>query len=852
MLDSRTRVALLVLIVASRAVSLFAAEEQPKPPDVWARVQMLEPANQPWSLHIIVHPAHLKQTDILVGETVAEKAADLKPIAAAARSPWVNLTAALGKGTNSVRFLFEPKDAFAGAGVKASFSFATAAEDAAIARTITDHDTGNVISFRVPQDLVKDKQGLLSIREDTERRLREVKALNLPKGPLPQKIWCITGFRSNGQFYTDPAIAEMDFDIIRTLGMNGFWEQNGGQPGALQKMAAARGIDRTTVYWRAVESPPRDAELGGVRLDWAKLGAFMDDVYRRGIEGTRKAHPGGLPTTIADLMDEPAGQGFAGPEYQNEFHLYLQQHGLTPDFLGKKTWDEVQAPTFNWWTYFKTRDALDLKDLNVRRSWYWATRFWNHATARLYAMATRAVEKYAPGVGTRVNFGPPWWYDYGSLPRGIDAFEFGRLRGVSLNFNEDWVGNGNPRWPLEINTFLMDWGRGALRPQRPTSGCYITRDANRTAVKLRAFGALARECKIFDFYYYGPAYTFFDHWSDNASMVQGVGELTRDMGAVDDILWDGKAPAADVALLCSKSWPVWKQDDTEQAELMMVYLALLHAGIPVDIVSDEEVADGRFAAHGYKCLYVVNESIPAAAQEAIRRWVADGGRLWLEGWAGMRDEYNTPTDAWNEMLGVKQRSWEPTGDLARFGQEIKVDDWMRPLFGRACVFAPREGVEMPVATFSTEEGIETTRIRVPSGPYSLPAGKGTVHVVPSTAGKSYLDAHQKVDGQLAPAILYPDGKEREAIVRPALDSGVRPAATTSVSQILAWPLWTQHKGVVLIANFTGNPAEAVEVGFLLPRPVRAVRSLRHGDLKFDEATRCTLPVNEVTDILVVE
>ena len=27
----------------------------------------------------------------------------------------------------------------------------------------------------------------------------------------------------------------------------------------------------------------------------------------------------------------------------------------------------------------------------------------------------------------------------------------------------------------------------------------------------------------------GPSYTFFDHWSDNASMVQGVAELTRDI-----------------------------------------------------------------------------------------------------------------------------------------------------------------------------------------------------------------------------------------------------------------------------------------------------------------------------------
>ena len=53
----------------------------------------------------------------------------------------------------------------------------------------------------------------------------------------------------------------------------------------------------------------------------------------------------------------------------------------------------------------------------------------------------------------------------------------------------------------------------------------------------------------------------------------------------------------------------------------------------------------------YKVLYVVNESIPAAALAAIEKWVDRGGRLWASGWAGMKDEYNTPTDAWDSMLG---------------------------------------------------------------------------------------------------------------------------------------------------------------------------------------------------------
>jgi len=812
------------------------------PRGVFMRVTLLSPREVQWRMHIVVHQPGGKQADLFDGKHLAASA-DKAGWIQGQRSDWIDLTSLLGKGVPSVRFLFETEPALQGKGVEARFEVATAANDAAIVRSVTDHDTGPVIALRLPADLAADGKWLLSIREDTQRRLDEVKTLKLPPGPLPRNIWCLTGFRSNGQFYTDPAIAQMDFEIIKLLGMNGFWEQNGGQPGELRKMAAAQGIDRSTVYWRSVETPPRDAKLGGaVPLNWDSLGQYIDRSYTDSVAHTRKEHNYGMPLVIADLMDEPDGQSFAGAEYQEAFRSFLRQQGFSPGFFGKQSWHEVVAPRLNWREFFKIREqvagkpSVDNSQPHVcsRRLFYWSAVFWNHSTARLYALATRKVEELAPGVGTRVNFGPPWLYDYGTLPRGIDAFAFGKLRGVSLGFNEDWCGNGNPRVPMELNTLLMDWSRAAARPAEPPLGCYITRDANRTAVKLRTFACLAREAKILDFYYYGPAYTFFDHWADNSSMVQGVGELTRDLGAVDEILADGRAPRAQVALLYSRSWPVWKEDDTEQCEQMMVYLALLHAGVPVDIVSDEEVADGRFAARGYRCLYVVNESLPAAAAEAIQQWVHDGGRLWCSGWVGMRDEYNTPTEAWNPMLGAQSRCWKPLGDLKRFGQPIQVDDWRRPIFAREAT------ISRPVP--STQ-------------PYQIVHGTGLVYVAPWTVGKDYMDGAREVDGKLAKAVTFPADQRREAITAFALQAGARPPARTSVNQILAWPLWTQQKGVVLLANFSGEPAEHMVVQFRSPLPLSKVRSLRVGEVKLTKDQReyeLIMPMREVTDVLVLE
>lgn len=319
------------------------------------------------------------------------------------------------------------------------------------------------------------------------------------------------------------------------------------------------------------------------------------------------------------------------------------------------------------------------------------------------------------------------------------------------------------------------------------------------------------------------------------------------MRQVDDILWEARAPKARVALLYSKSWPVWKEDDTEQIEQMMAYVALLHAGIPVDFVSDEQVVEGSLAARNYQCLYVVNESIPAKAAAAIEQWVRNGGNLWASGWAGMKDEYNTPTEAWNEMLGVKARSWKPSGDLKRLGEQIQPADWQRPVFDREVTLqVDEQGGFVGYLVFGDKA----------SHGHQRKHGAGLVQVVPWTAGKEYSDAARESEAKLAKAVIYPANEKREVIAGFALKSKVEPPATTSVNQILAYPLWTQHNGVVLLSNYTGEAATSVTVNFAVAMPVKKMRSIHRGELKFTQPdtrhVKVTLPMPDVTDILVVE
>jgi len=215
--------------------------------------------------------------------------------------------------------------------------------------------------------------------------------------------------------------------------------------------------------------------------------------------------------------------------------------------------------------------------------------------------------------------------------------------------------------------------------------------------------------------------------------------------------------------------------------------------------------------------------------------VRSGGRLWCSGWAGLRDEYNTPTDAWNPMLGAQSRAWKPAGDLKRWGEPIKVDDWRRPIFAREATI---------------------TRPSPVTEPYQTAHGAGLVRLESRTVGKNYMDGAREVEGKLAKAIVFPSDQRRQAIAAFALEAGAWPAASTSVSQILAWPLWTQQKGVVLLANFSDEPAERMVVRFRSPVPVSKVRSLRSGEVNFKAKAQgefeLALPMGEVTDVLVVE
>src|SRR5207253_192891 len=137
-------------------------------------------------------------------------------------------------------------------------------------------------------------------------------------------------------------------------------------------------------------------------------------------------------------------------------------------------------------------------------------------------------------------------------------------------------------------------------------------------------------------------------------MWRAQAELVREVGAAEELLLPAMPPPAEVALVYSSASDVWtaKGNLAYGFDRMHTWLALAHAQIPVDIVSEADVADGRLAGH--RVCYLSGLNLTRAAADRLAAWVRAGGTLWLTAGAAARDEYDRPLTALNDLLPARR------------------------------------------------------------------------------------------------------------------------------------------------------------------------------------------------------
>ncbi|HEV7405250.1 MAG TPA: hypothetical protein VGO11_20065 [Chthoniobacteraceae bacterium] len=536
-----------------------------------------------------------------------------------------------------------------------------------------------------------------------------------------------------------------------------------------------------------------------------------------------------------------------------KFRDYLRAQKVPLSELGAKSWDEVKP--FDIWGPPKVKGAKAApppEPANAAEAlrYYYTSRFMTYATGQVFPEPARAFKK--EGILLYAMQGPtPSWS--GS---SLDWHEFYDL-GANTAFVFE-TSNRDPRsWQWE--SYLGDIGRGIAARHELPMGSLVK--PHRGAPAQRMLTLVARGVRAFEWYTYGPDYAKGDSFSQSPELLERVAHAAQFLGRGEDFLYGAKfEQEPEVAFVSPRASEIWGRGSaiglTAFEDAKWVYLALAHAHVPVAILSEQQLAEGKLDR--FKVLYVVGPNLRRDAAAQIEAWVRKGGTLWTDALGLSRDEANQPATALNEMFGLGERKLESWGSVEPY---------------KATSFTPMVEKEVPAGAAFEFRG---AKLQASIGREAL-EGKGIEPLATFADGKAAVARHAHGKGEVIAAGFWAgltysakvrradydmhadfDPALRALIAEPAVSRKL--ALEISEPLVEAVPLENKGRhGIALMnwayASSAGKespvPAENVRITFRPEQKVTKVRSQVHGPLTLKDGSVVVPKVDDV-DLLYVE
>jgi hypothetical protein len=545
----------------------------------------------------------------------------------------------------------------------------------------------------------------------------------------------------------------------------------------------------------------------------------------------------GVPYGFAD---EIAARPRIGENAQARahFHAWLADQKITAKELGvAKLADVVPLETPDAF-----HQAAKVNLAAARRVFYYTSRFRQVAGTQRIRWHTEAFHKHFPpgavtstlvadhpyfgGTGLGMGFYQPD-NTWGSHALALDWFDLARTQAVDLIGIEDWMGlqymyGPNSTWEgFQLMGFQATMMRSGGQGKTPIIA-WIT-PSDETNLRLKSFSALAQGAKHFFYWTYGPTATSTEnYWSDLRGSHEGIARVTRQLAAAEHLIHPGKLRQSKVALLYSISSDLWQPYNyRHMLERRGTYLSLVHDQFVVDMLTEEDIAAGRLDE--YKVLYATDPCISTAATSAISRWVHGGGQLYGSCNAGSRNQFDEPVEGLAKVFGIEPQPTAQT-QAGNYRTRGKLND-IRHI--DKLTFLPDEsntpedfgviGLKVK-ATATTGKVAATFQDKSPAVITNV-WGKGQALFAATTPGISYIKDAKFVPKELAEQ--WP-GAHREFINQVAQQGGANPAIMLSHPVVEAG-VYEAPKGIaVVLANFTYEPIESLEVTLPVKGPVGAV------------------------------
>lgn len=565
------------------------------------------------------------------------------------------------------------------------------------------------------------------------------------------------------------------------------------------------------------------------------------------------------------------------PRCQDAFRNYLRTHNIEPAMLGKQSWDQVlpyaiwpaktPKPTEPKGAKSQSADAREPKrshvappeDAGDALRYYYTFRFMTHATAQVYPEAVQ--EFKAAGI--------PIYALQGSTPaatgHSLDWHEFYDMGANSAILWE--TSNSNPlEWQWE--SYLADIARGISMRHSIPIGCTIK--PGRGAPQQRMLSVISRGTEAIEWYHYGPDYTYNgDSFSQHRDLLEAVAKAGRVLGRAEEHLyharWAGQPEVAFVSPRSSEIWGKANNETTAFEDAKWVYSALTHAHIPVDILSEQQLAEGKLDQ--YKVIYIVGPHLRSDSAAKVAEWVKAGGSLWTDAIGLSRDEANQPLTVFQEVLGLGERKLEKWGSVSGLKpiMETNAPDYanfvwnqnkLRAVMGREAL-STKDG--QVLATFSDGKPAVIQRR----------FGDGQVTVAGFLAGLTYSAKVRREDYNMRADF---DSAIRSLIAAPAVARKVYQPVLPSEPLVEAVLLEKDGKRSITLMNWayqynsegskTRNRlnrslqvAENLRVALPGVENVKSVRSVAHGELKVEGSganRSVVLPNLQEIDVLILE
>ena len=776
-------------------------------------------------------------------------------------SPWINITSMIYADTGA-RLIFRTAHTYwqNTSKMSAIFEFATAPDEQSIVKTVERESVPPYMHIVMPPNL-STPENIANCKTDSENAISTGQiADNTPwptYGKKPE-IFPFFVFTNINPTQMDSNVVNRELQTLSNFGFNG--------PYVSYKEVFNRfGFTKNRLH----------AGLWSLRSNSSYLEPKVEEMRTQAQKDYNKFISDGNIVSEIDysmLTDEPLGADPVklnnDPVAAQRFREWLQQQGKTLTELfpeGGGSWDMVKP-------------VLNTQQTQYPALYYYTQKFRTYSLGSFMQIQKEIQhEIYGVQFPVNVNFSDGVIYGANFYRQGVDYFELMETSSLNSIWGSDWANIASTYQCAIFNSELL---RGAARRSNAHIGNYVIAYQNRTPwdVKLKAMGAVARGVKTLSNFYYGPTWGGHESspWYSKPKAWVGNAEITREIGGAEGLLYPAKTMKSNVAILYSSSTDIWCLDKNHAYgfDRMHTWLALNHAQIPTDILSERDIEDG--VLDPYKVCYFSGTNLTQKASVKLKEWVNNGGVLVLTAGAGMKNEYNQANSDFENILPAKRAHLEDLQIYLAAGRSLTSltqKDYVTSGTSTAEVLSVRQRLT-PNTSSAIIGRFSNSSPSIVKGAY----GNGTIYCYGFLPSLSYIKealvyrraieinvsnptippsdryvSEEELIGRSYNPWKYPAGI-RDMIIKPVKENNVDIPLTCNTPLVDAVLMESPDDGYVIpLSNYTLQPLSTITLELKTSRSISRIESVRQGVINFTKTNskiNFSLPLID-TDIVKI-